>query len=382
MAIKLKNYEKELYICAKCGYCRDECTIWKVIGFETVSPRGKILLLKHFLEQKKEIPSELINNWYLCCTCGKCADICPLEIDFPELIRTYRIEFAKNMKNIPEPFLKVTENILSTGNPLGRDREDRSDWRPDDLVLNENSENLFYVGCMASYWTMDSAELICRILNKIQFDFNILDEEPCCGFIETWSGEIDKARELAENFARIIQDKGVKTIFTACPGCYSTLKHVYPKMNVNLNVEVLHISELFARLLDEGKLNFTISIDATITYHDPCHLGRFYGIFDAPRRIIRALPGIKFVEMDYNLKDANCCGGPMRTAYLDLAEKIGKLRAQEAADTKADHVTTICPQCLISLRQSAALLNCDYNVIDLIVLIAKALGIKEADDYL
>ncbi len=338
--------------------------------------------MKYFLEQKKEIPKDLINNWYLCCTCGKCADICPLEIDFPELIRTYRIEFAEEPKNIPEPFLKATENIFNTGNPLGRERANRNDWRPDDLFLNKDSKHLFYVGCLSSYWIMESAELICRILNKIQYDFNMLEQEPCCGFIETWSGEIDKARELAEQFASLIENMGITTIFTACPGCYSTLKHTYRKMNITMNAEILHISELFARLIDEGKLNFINSIDATITYHDPCHLGRFYGIFDAPRRIIKALKGITFVEMEHNLQDANCCGGPMRTAFLDLAQKIGNLRAREAADTHAEYVTTICPQCVISLRQSAALLNCDYNVIDLIILIAKALGIEEADDYL
>jgi Fe-S oxidoreductase len=142
----------------------------------------------------------------------------------------------------------------------------------------------------------------------------------------------------------------------------------------------LHISELLVRLLDEGKLKFTTPLNATITYHDPCHLGRFHRIFDAPRRIIEGLPGVKFVEMDYNRENSNCCGGPLRTAFLEQAEKIGVLRAQEANETGADYVTTICPQCVISLRQSSSGFN--YTVTDLVVLIAKALGIPEADDYL
>jgi heterodisulfide reductase subunit D len=380
MSIQIKNSEKELAVCAKCGYCRDECAIWKVNGFDTVSPRGKILLLKHFLEQKKEFPPELIKDWFLCCTCGKCAEICPLEINFPELVRTWRIEFAKNIKNLPAPFLKTTKNIFTTGNPLGRDPAERNDWRPDNLVLNKDSKHLFFVGCMSSYWTMDIAELISRILNKIDYDFRILDDESCCGYIEFWSGEIDKAKQLAQKLDDKIEAAGITTIFTACPGCYSTLKYDYPKLGIKLNAEVLHFSELVVRLLDEGKLKFTTPLNATITYHDPCHLGRFHRIFDAPRRIIESLPGVKFVEMDYNRENSNCCGGPLRTAFLEQAEKIGVLRAQEANETGADYVTTICPQCVISLRQSSSGFN--YTVTDLVVLIAKALGIPEADDYL
>jgi len=380
LSIQMKNYEKELVICAKCGYCRDECSVWKINGFDTVSPRGKILLLKHFLEQKQEVPAELINNWYFCCTCGKCAEICPLEINFPELIRSFRIEFAKAKRNIPKPLLKTTKNILTTGNPLGRSQDERNDWRPENLILKEDSKHLFFIGCMSSYWTMESAELVSRILNKIGYDFTILDTESCCGYIEFWSGEIDKAKELAENLATKIEAAGITTIFTACPGCYSTLKYDYPKLGIELNAEILHISELFARLLDEGKLKFTTPLNTTITYHDPCHLGRFHHIFDAPRRLIESLPGTKFVEMDYNRENSNCCGGPLRTAFLEQAEKIGALRAKEANETGAEYVTTICPQCMISLRQSSSDFN--YKVTDLMVLIAKALGIPEADDYL
>jgi len=380
LTLKLKNFQHEIQICAKCGYCRDECAVWKIRGFDTVSPRGKILLLKHFLEQKKEIPQELINNWYFCCTCGKCAEICPLEIDFPELVRTYRIEFAKNLKSIPKPILKTTDNIISTGNPLGQSRDDRNDWRPDELILGKQSKNLFYVGCMSSYWTMESAELITRILNKIQFDFTILEDESCCGYIEFWSGEVEKAKQLAEQLAGKIEDANISTIFTACPGCYSTLKHDYQKIGVELKTEILHISELFARLIDEGKMKFTTSLNTKVTYHDPCHLGRFHKIFEAPRYIIKNLPGVEFIEMDYNKENANCCGGPLRTAFLKDAEKIGEIRAKEASETGAKFVTTICPQCEISLRQSSR--NFEYTVANLIILVAKALGIEAADDYL
>ncbi|MHA1266251.1 MAG: (Fe-S)-binding protein [Candidatus Helarchaeota archaeon] len=380
MSIQLKDYEKEFQICAKCGYCRDECAIWKAIGYESVTPRGKILLFNYYKTQKEPIPPKLITNWYLCCTCGRCAEVCPLEINFPELIRTLRIQFAKNDKNIPKPFRKATANVLSTGNPLGRDHNERMDWLPDEITLTKGAPNLFFVGCMTSYWTLDTAELIARILNKIHLPFSLLEDETCCGYLEFWSGEIDKAKEIAQNLATTIQTTGVKTIFTACPGCYSTLKYDYPKLGVPLPAEILHISELFFRLIKTGSLKFTNPLNLTVTYHDPCHLGRFHGIYEEPRELLKAIPGVKLVEMDYNRQEANCCGGPLRTAFLEEAKKIGEMRAKEAANTGADYLTTICPQCVISLRQSAGDFN--YTVVDLIVIIAKALGIDEADDFL
>ena len=376
------HYKDDLYICSKCGYCRVECPIRKIKGFESTSPRGIFLLVKHFQDKKESLPPELIDIIYQCTTCGLCNEMCPVELNIPEIIRSLRIDIVNEEGKPVEGFVKATKNVMSCLNPLGRDRDERCDWVPDDIKINKDSSNLFYAGCMCSYWEMYSAELITRILNKINFDFKILDDEPCCGWIECWSGEEKIAKEIAEKNMERFKSEGIKRIITSCPGCYSTLKTDYPKLLAKeLDVEVIHISELFANLIENGKLKFENELDATVTYHDPCHLGRFHGIYDAPRKIIEALPGVRFIEMENIKEESNCCGGPLRTAYLDYAQEIGKLRTEEIAKTGAKYVTTICPQCIISLRQAASLNEHKFEVIDLIVLVAKALGIKEAEDY-
>ncbi|MHA1378599.1 MAG: (Fe-S)-binding protein [Candidatus Helarchaeota archaeon] len=382
MSLGMKDYEEMLYMCAKCGYCRVDCPIRKIKGFETSSPRAIFLLVKHFKDKNEELPPELIEIIYQCTTCGLCKETCPIELDIPEIIRSMRIDIVKEQGKPVEGFVMATENVLSVCNPLGRARRERCDWVPDDVKIDKDSPNLFFAGCMSSYWEMYSAELATRIFNRINYSFKILEDEPCCGYLECWSGEEEVAKKIARENVERFKSEGISTIITSCPGCYSTLKEDYPRLlGKETGIEVLHISELFAKLIDEKKLRFEQEQNISVTYHDPCHLGRFHGIYDAPRKIIKSLPGITFIEMENIREESNCCGGPLRTAYLDYAQEIGKNRAIEIADTGAEFVTTICPQCVISLRQVASLNELDFEVIDLIVLIARGLGIEEAEDY-
>ncbi|MHA1382875.1 MAG: (Fe-S)-binding protein [Candidatus Helarchaeota archaeon] len=383
MTLKLKNYEEQLYICSKCGYCRVDCPIRKIKGFETNSPRAIFLLVKHFKDKNETIPSDLIEIIYQCTTCGLCREVCPTNLDIPEIIRSMRIDIVEEHGKPVQGFVKATNNVLKTCNPLGHDREDRCDWVPDDIEIDKTSSNLFFVGCICSYWEMYSAELVARIFNKIGYKFNILEDEQCCGMLECWSGEENVAQKIAEKNIEKFKSEGITTIITSCPGCYSTLKDDYPKLlGRDLDIKILHVSELLAQLIDDKKVKFEKNQDITVTYHDPCHLGRFHKIFDAPRKIINALPGVKLIEMENIKEDSNCCGGTLRTAYLDYAQEIGKNRALEIIETGAKYVTTICPQCIISLRQAISLNELDIEVIDLMVLVAHALGIEEAEDYL
>lgn len=383
LTLGIDNYKDQLYICAKCGYCRVECPIRKVVGFETVSPRAIFLLVKHYLDKKEPLPPALINIIYQCTTCGLCKEVCPTDLDIPEIIRSLRMDIVKQTGKPLKEFVKATESVLKEDNPLGKDRSERFDWVPKEIEIDKNSTNLFYAGCMYSFWEMFSAELTVRILNKINYSFKILEDEPCCGMLQCWSGEVETAKEIAKKNLEKFKAEGITTIITSCPGCYGTLKETYPKLlGDEFNIEVLHISILLAHLIDEGKIKFEIENNITVTYHDPCHLGRFYGIYEAPRKIIKALPGVKFIEMENIKEEANCCGGPLRTSFLDYAQEIGKNRAMEILETGAKYVTTICPQCVISLRQATSLNNLNFEVVDLMVLVAYSLGIKEAEDYL
>jgi len=369
-----KPYENELYVCARCGYCREVCPVKKLNGFDKVCPRGKILLLKHFMEKKMPITKDMIWNWYYCCTCGYCAETCPVNIDFPTVVKDVRVDLVKRGLNPLEPFKIASANILTEGNPFGKPKSERTEWIPQSVKLSKKSDTLYWAGCTSAYWTTETAGAVVSILHRINFDYNMLGgDEGCCGMIPVWGGGTDVSRQIAERNVRLIEDSGAKVLFTTCPGCYSTFKEDYPKLVGKLGFEVRHASELFSELIKSGRLKFTHKVASTVTYHDPCHIGRFHGIFEEPREIISAIPGVKFIEMDYNRRAANCCGGPMRTAFAEDSLTVAQWRVDEALSTKAEILTTFCPQCTINLRQGAATREATIEVLDLPELMLKAI---------
>lgn len=367
-------YENELYVCARCGYCREVCPVKRLIGFERVSPRGKILSHKYSLESGKTPSKELVENWYLCTTCGYCKEVCPTEIDFPEVVKSVRTDLVTRNLGSSEAFVAARKSVQSEGNPLGKLRAERTNWVPADFTPPKKAEYLYFAGCMASYWATETATAIVEVLRKINLNFGILGEnEPCCGMISRWGGEKAIAKEMAEKNLEVIRGYGAKTLVTSCPGCYTTFTQDYPNLVGKLGFNVLHISELLTELIKDGKLKFQKEVPMVVTYHDPCHIGRFHRIFEAPREIISAIPGIKLVEMDYSKAEANCCGGPLRTAYADYSVAISRLRVKEAAETGASTLLTFCPLCYINLRRAAREEKLRLRVTDIPMLLAQAL---------
>ncbi|MFX1486897.1 MAG: (Fe-S)-binding protein [Promethearchaeota archaeon] len=373
--LQIPEFKKELYICAKCGYCRESCPTRRLIGFDRICPRGLIVSMKHFLEKQKPISKELTENWYFCTTCGRCKEVCPADIDLPELIRSIRIDMIQKGLQMPAYFTTAVNGILDDGNPIGKVKEEKTDLLSGSLITPKKSKYLYFAGCMASYWLPETANAISEILKLASFDFGTLGlDESCCGLVPAWSGDMESTKQVVKKIMKSIEESGASTVFTSCPGCYTTFKNDYPKISGNPGFEVLHVLEVFKELINRGDLTFRKKIDSTVTYHDPCHIGRFHGMFETPREIIQAIPGVRLVEMEYNRKEANCCGGPLRTGgWIDQALTIGKWRIEEAKEVGADLLVTCCPQCVINLRQAAL---GSIEVIDFPILLARALNLK------
>ncbi|MHA1651287.1 MAG: (Fe-S)-binding protein [Candidatus Helarchaeota archaeon] len=232
---------------------------------------------------------------------------------------------------------------------------------------------LYYVGCTTCHLYPETGKAMKKILDTIGIDVEIRDDEPCCGgalFIMGHIGEgIKKVKENIEYF----KIHKIGKIIVNCPECYKTLKYDYPKVEKEFNIQVQHSTEIIAQAIKEGKLSLSKEVPLKITYHDSCHLGRYGGLYDEPRFIIKSIPGIKYKEMEFYKEHAVCCGGPIREPYIELRNQMSLTNLDLAKRIK--HLVTACPTCYYNLDGVAQLFEHKVKVIELINLVAYSAGL-------
>ena len=216
---------------------------------------------------------------------------------------------------------------------------------------------LYFRGCTAREKLNSISKATERILKIAKINYETLDDEKCCGSVLLRTGFLDDA---IEQMNANLKDLEGRTILTSCAGCYKTLKEDY-KEYLDVDLKVIHISQLLEQLINENKINLKGNKDLKVTYHDSCHLGRHAGEYEAPRNVINSISNL--VEMENNREKARCCGsgGGVKSAYGDLSNSIADLRIQEAKDTDADLLVSACPFCKLNLSQNSD----DLEILDL-----------------
>jgi heterodisulfide reductase subunit D len=381
--------------CTRCGECTATCpTGGEAQDVELVTPRGKILRLKEFYKSQygmrakllgpKEIPDEqlkdLASRAYECTICGQCKIVCPAHLDTIEMWENMR-EFlvANGLAPLPahEQIVKSIENY---DNPWMQPRTQRSRWmkRIEKEVkikdaAKEKCDVLFYVGCTAAYDPniRDMAIDTARVLARAGVDFGTLgNEEGCCGSTLLRTGLLESARSLAMKNIGRFEKASPSVIVTSCAGCYKTIRQDYPKVG-KVGAKVVHVTQFVNELLESGKLKLDKRVEGVVTFHDPCHLGRHNELYDEPRKIIEAIPGLMLVEMERTREEARCCGagGGVKTAFPELAQKISALRVEDAERTGADFLATSCPFCYQSLKASIETKGSKLKMTDLMELV-------------
>ena len=221
------------------------------------------------------------------------------------------------------------------------------------------------------------AQAMTEILTRAGADFTTLgSEEWCCGFPYLGLGLPDEAAKVAEHNVAAIRALGAKTVVTTCPSCYHMWRHTYPELLGGApDVEVVRATELLARLLASGAVELA-PLDEIITYHDPCDLGRNSGIYEAPRQLLRAIPGVELVEMADNRENALCCGGGgnLEAVNPELAATIASRRLAQALETGARILVTPCQQCKRTLANAARRERSRLKVLDLTEFLWRAIG--------
>jgi heterodisulfide reductase subunit D len=281
-------------------------------------------------------------------------------------------------------FLKL---IGEYKNPYMEDNANRVNWFPEDIKVEDKAEILYFGGCTAELKQRKLALATARLLNKLGIKFTMLGEdEICCGSALIRTGQYfinDTAKVNAQKNVDNIKAKGAKIVLYACAGCFRASKVDWPRLTEKeLPFKVMHITEYLQGLIEKGEIKWEKSIDKTVTYHDPCHLGRHVGVFEPPRAVLEAIPGIKFIEMERIEENQRCCGagGGVKAGIPDLALGVASTRVEDALATKAELLSSACPFCKRNLSDGRDAIGAkDLEVEDVVVLAAEAMGIDLSD---
>jgi len=243
----------------------------------------------------------------------------------------------------------------------------------------DSLDHLYYVGCTASY-DINVKEVginTMNIMDALGIKFGILGtEEKCCGSVLLRIGDFEFER-LSEYNIRLFNALDVKTIFTSCAGCYRTIKNDYKKIGI-LKPEVVHTIDIIDRALQEGRLKFTHEVPVRATYHDPCHMGRHSNWYDAPRRVLEAIPGVEFVECERIREFSRCCGagGGLKAGFSDIQNKMAQERVRDAERVNATDLVSTCPFCYQGLQIGINAIKSKVKMTDLVELVARGMGIE------
>ena len=388
----------DLYACTECGRCSQVCPAWN-----TGKPLNPKLLIMNLRDHLFDVGPQLIQARKLdgqvetvalnpdviedevvwdCTTCGACMQECPVNIEHIDHIVDMRRNLVMGESRFPQEAGLLLRNLESSNNPWGMGQQSRADWA-EGLgvhVLKEGQpapEYVYWVGCAGSFDDRAKAitRAVARVMQKAAVPFAILGpRELCNGDPARRMGNEYLFQELARQNIETLDGGGVRKIVANCPHCFNTLRNEYPDFGGRY--EVLHHTQLFARLLEEGRLKPTEEVRELLTYHDPCYLGRHNGVYGEPRRVLDAIPGLEAVEMPRHAERALCCGAGGARMWME--ERIGKRvnmeRTDEAAATGADTMGVACPFCLIMLDDGAKAKGGTLQVVDVAQVVARSVG--------
>ena len=252
---------------------------------------------------------------------------------------------------------------------------DRLAWLPDKSRVDRPAEVVFFVGCTSSLVRQNMALDTYDLLEKAGIDFTVLSDEWCCGHPYLAGGMMDKARISLQHTLALAEKIGGRQIAFNCPGCQRAFRDDYPHLTGEaLPFQAFHVVELLADRLAKGEIAMKRYRPKTIvTYHDPCVLGRWLGIYDAPRQLLQAIPGLTLMEMPRQRRDAYCCGagGMIRYDFEAMANLAGADRIAEAESTGAEVLVSACPACLMQLQQSRQRAKSHLKIMDITELLSK-----------
>jgi len=396
----------DLDACTRCGRCQEVCPAY--LTGKPLSPKKLIQELQaHMVEQEPALlhgkgegeagsdgaSPTLVDGvvtedeLWACTTCAACEEVCPVRIEPITKIIAMRRNLVLEQGKISGSVMSSLRSVQDRGHPWKGAAASRTDWLSGldvETLDNSNGGNglLFWVGCTAAVQErgMNIPIAMAKILAAAGVHIDLLGhEESCCGHFARRLGDEYLFQCQAKQNIETLQRYKVKKIVTTCPHCYHTLKYEYPQFGADF--EVVHHTELILQLINEGKLEFSGELNKVVAYQDPCYLGRYHEIYEAPRKILAAIPGVKVVEMSPCRSHSVCCGAGGGRMWMEEEpdQRVNRLRMKDAVATQADMVITACPFCLQMFEDAAGGLDQEkpMEVLDLVELLQRVVKLPK-----
>ncbi len=422
----IQDFRADALRCTRCAYCKwipfDLVKSWRFAKgcpsieygkFHSYSAGGRLVTALSLMDGRSTITESVKRSVFMCNMCGSCdvaCKICRYDMEPLQAMRELRAELVKD-GHLPPHAEEILASLKTNLNMMGEPKEKHGDWAKDLKVKNltkEKAKVVFHAGCRYAFdgELGGIARSAVKILKNAGIDFGILGAaESCCGGRAYSMGFDDQLTHASNRLLKLWQAAGVDTVVTPCADCYYAFKRLYPE-HAGSTLRVVHMTEFLDELVRDGKLNFKRSMPMRVTYHDPCHLGRqgeahvpwkgkekkifgqavaydpprpryngAFGVYDAPRNVLKAVPGVELVEMERNKEAAWCCGagGGTRETYPDFSAFTANERIEEAEATGADALVTACPWCERNFIDAVGARGDKLQVLDVLQLVEQAL---------
>ena len=381
-----------LEACTNCRLCADVCPaasaaldghltgVYRLSGIKKILRKRVGILQRLF--GKKELSTVRLEHFsdsvFRCTLCGNCQEVCPVGIQLKDLWLSIRQDMVHS-RAYPKKIDMIKNNLAKSRNVFDEDNEERAEWvddmrdAPDHGFIKESAEVVYFTGCVSSFFPMVQKipMALAETLEVSGVDFTLLGEEEwCCGFPLLGAGLRDIAGEFIDHNIKAIRKKGAQKIIVVCPSCYQKWREYYPD-----EFEIFHVTEFLIELLKNKQLQLK-ELPMTVTYHDPCDLGRGARVFEAPRDIIRSIPGINLVELLDNRENCRCCGGGgnLESFAPEVGQAVARNRIRQAADVGAGTLISACQQCERTLANAARAERLRVRVKDITEVVLEAMG--------
>ena len=381
--------------CTECGQCLTVCPAVAASGDADLSAQVRMHNLKKLLREGNffwKALNEMLGreplatpqvlkdyglSVFRCSLCGDCEEVCPAGLPLKDMWLSLREELSRT-GDAPDKIRMIRANLDGSHNVFDEDNDERGDW-VDDMrkppkggCVKDSAEVVYFTGCVGAYFPLAQKipMAFVEILDAGGVDFTIMaGDEWCCGFPLQGSGQSAGLPAIIAHNVAAAKARGARKVVFTCPSCYQIWREAYPP-----EFELVHASEMVAQLVLEDRLPLG-ELPMTVTYHDPCDLGRGGRVFDEPRAIMARIPGLTLVEMEHNREHCLCCGGGGNLEMIDpdLSAAMAKRQVEEAVATGAEAIITNCQQCVRTMMTYAKRNKVNIDVMDMSQLVAKSL---------